>query len=300
MEVTVVEVGPRDGLQNEERVLSPAARARLIERLAAAGLPRIEAVSFVHPGRVPTMAGAEGVADSLSPTALGRSWGLVLNERGYERLASTSLRGVRLAVACTESFSRRNTGLSIEKAVSAAELVIRRAHTDGRTVGVTLAVSLGCPFEGVVSRAVVLSLAERFLAAGADELVFADTVGMGVPSDVTRLVGAVVDAGVPIGVHLHDTRNTAIAGALAAVHAGATVLDASVGGLGGCPFAPGATGNVATEDLVYVLHREGVATGVDLDALLSIAHELPGLVGHEIPGAVQKAGPGLPAPSAAP
>lgn len=293
MTVSIVEVGPRDGLQIEPRILPPAARAELIGRVAAAGLRRIEAASFVSPQRVPTMAGAEEVAVLVGHRPGVRFAGLVLNDRGYQRLARTSLAEVRVAVACTESFSRRNTGMSVADAASAAERIVAAAHTDGRTASVTLAVAFGCPFEGAVDPAAVTALAERMFAAGADELLFADTIGVGIPGQVRRLLDSVAACGVPVGVHLHDTRNTAMVNAFVAMQAGATVFDTSVGGLGGCPFAPGATGNVATEDLLYLFHREGIDTGIDLDALIAVARWLPEVLGHPVTGSVQKAGASL-------
>lgn len=290
MTVSIVEVAPRDGLQIEPRVLPPAVRAELIARLAAAGVNRIEAASFVNPERVPTMAGAEDVAGLIGPGADVRYAGLVLNERGYQRLARTALTEVRVAVACTESFSRRNTGMSVASAVHFAQTAVAKAHADGRTASVTLAVAFGCPFEGAVPGSEVIRLAEQMLAAGVDELLFADTIGVGMPGQVRLLLDSVAGCGVPVGVHLHDTRNTAIVNAYVAMQAGATVFDASVGGVGGCPFAPGATGNVATEDLVYMLHREGIDTGIDLEALIAVARWLPGILGHPVTGSVQKAG----------
>jgi isopropylmalate/homocitrate/citramalate synthase len=290
MTISIVDVAPRDGLQIEPRVLPPAVRAELAIRLAAAGLRRIEAASFVSPERVPTMAGAEEVASLIGPSADVRYAGLVLNERGYQRLARTSLTEVRVAVACTESFSRRNTGMSVASAARFAETAVAAAHADGRSASVTLAVAFGCPFEGAVPPGVVTALAERLIAAGADELLFADTIGVGVPGQVRALLGSVAGAGVPAGVHLHDTRGTAIVNAYVAMQAGATVFDASVGGVGGCPFAPGATGNVATEDLVYLFHREGIDTGIDLGALIDVAHWLADILGHPVTGSVQKAG----------
>jgi len=296
--VSIVDVGPRDGLQIEPRVLSAADRAELVRRLAAAGVRRIEAVSFVSPERVPTMADAEQVVALAGepPGVAGRPTtrlaGLVLNERGYQRLAATVLTETRIALACTDSFSRRNTGMDMATAAAVAESIVAAAHADGRTASVTLAVAFGCPFEGPVEQAAVRGLADRMLAAGADEILFADTIGVAVPGQVSSVIAASAGQGAAVGVHLHDTRNTAIANAVAALAVGATVFDASVGGLGGCPFAPGATGNVATEDLVHLFQREGIETGIDLAALIRIAHWLAALLGHPLTGAIQRAGPG--------
>jgi isopropylmalate/homocitrate/citramalate synthase len=290
LSVSIVEVAPRDGLQIEPRVLPPAIRAELVDRLGAAGLRRIEAASFVSAERVPTMAGAEEVAALIGRRSGVRLAGLALNDRGYQRLARTGLIEVRVAVACTESFSQANTGMSVAAAASMAERIVAAAHADRRTASVTLAVAFGCPFDGAVDATAVTALAERMLAAGADELLFADTIGVGMPGQVRQLVYPVATCGVPVGVHLHDTRNTAVVNAFAAMEAGATVFDASVGGVGGCPFAPGATGNVATEDLVYLFHREGIDTGIDLDALIAVARWLPEILGHPVTGSVQRAG----------
>ncbi|HZO98463.1 MAG TPA: hydroxymethylglutaryl-CoA lyase [Gaiellaceae bacterium] len=288
--VTICDVGPRDGLQNEATRLEPAVRAELVNRLAAAGLPRIETVSFVNPERVPQMAGAEEVVAGIEREPGVVYAGLALNERGYDRLAATGLDEVHYAFAATETFNRRNQNAAVEDSVLAAERIVERAHAGGLRATVTIGVSFGCPFEGAVDPGHVLGLAERLAGAGADEVVFADTVGVGVPRQARQLVGEGVKLGVPVGVHLHNTRNTGFANALAALEAGATVLDASVGGIGGCPFAPRATGNIGTEDLVYLLEGEGVETGVDLDALIRVAEWLEGLLGRQLPGQVYRAG----------
>ena len=290
MKVTVCDVGPRDGLQNEAETLAPEVRAELVNRLAAAGVPRIEAVSFVNPARVPQMAGAEDVVAAIEREPGVVYAGLVLNEKGYDRLLETDLDEVHYAFAATESFNLRNSNASVEESLKAAERIVARAHGDGIRATVTIGASFGCPFEGAVDSARVLEMAGRLGAAGADEVVFADTIGVGVPKQVRHLVGEGVKLGVPVGVHLHDTRNTGIANAFAAVEAGATVLDASVGGTGGCPFAPKATGNIGTEDLVYLLHGEGVETGIDLDALIEVAEWLEGVLGRQLPGHVYRAG----------
>ncbi|HKP18155.1 MAG TPA: hydroxymethylglutaryl-CoA lyase [Gaiellaceae bacterium] len=290
MTLTICDVGPRDGLQNDVKHLEPAVRADLVNRLAAAGVPRIEAVSFVNPARVPQMAGAEEVVAGIDRRDGVVYAGLVLNERGYERLAETDLDEVHFAFAATESFNRRNQNASPEESVDAALAIIGRAHTDDIRATVTIGVAFGCPFEGAVDPDRVLELAARLAGAGADEIVFADTVGVGVPRQVRELVSRGTALGVPVGVHLHNTRNTGFANALAALDAGATVIDASVGGIGGCPFAPRATGNICSEDLVYLLHGEGVDTGIDLDGLVSVAEWLEGELEHELPGQVYRAG----------
>jgi isopropylmalate/homocitrate/citramalate synthase len=288
--ITICDVAPRDGLQNEDTHLDPETRAELVNRLAAAGVPRIEAVSFVNPARVPQMAGAEEVVAGIDRQDGVVYAGLVLNERGYDRLAATALDEVHIAFAATETFNRRNQNASPEESLDAAAAIVARAHADGLRATVTIGVSFGCPFEGAVDPARVLGFAERLAAAGADEIVFADTVGVAVPRQVRELVSGAAGLGPPIGVHLHNTRNTGFANAYAALDAGATVLDASVGGIGGCPFAPRATGNICTEDLVYMLNGEGVETGIDLDALIDIAAWLEGLLGRQLPGQVYRAG----------
>jgi hydroxymethylglutaryl-CoA lyase/(R)-citramalyl-CoA lyase len=288
--ISICDVGPRDGLQNEPQVLEPALRAEIVDRLAAAGLRRIEAVSFVNPARVPAMGGAEEVIERVDRHGGATLAGLVLNERGYERLAVCGLDEVHFAYAATESFNRRNQNASPRESAEVGARVVARAHADGRRATITIGVAFGCPFEGAVDPAAVLALAELAVEAGADEVVFADTVGVGVPRQVRTLVGGGLELGTVVGVHLHNTRNTGYANALVALEAGATVLDATVGGIGGCPFAPRATGNIATEDLVYLLHGQGVETGIDLNALLDASEWLEGVLGRPLPGLVHRAG----------
>jgi hydroxymethylglutaryl-CoA lyase/(R)-citramalyl-CoA lyase len=288
--VTVFEVGPRDGLQNEPEVLDIEVRAELVDRLVQAGLPAIEAASFVDPRRVAQMAGAEEVVAAIERVDGVVLAGLALNERGYERLAATGLDEVRFAFGATESFNRRNQNASVEESLDAGARIVARAKQDGIVATVTISVAFGCPFEGRVDESRVLDLAERVAASGPDTIVLADTIGVGVPRHVRSLVTGTAELGIPVGGHFHDTRSTGYANALAALEAGATVLDASVGGLGGCPFAPRATGNVATEDLVYLLHGEGVETGIDLDALISVAAWLEELLGRTLEGQVYRAG----------
>jgi hydroxymethylglutaryl-CoA lyase/(R)-citramalyl-CoA lyase len=290
MEVTICDVAPRDGLQNDPKTLEPAVRAELVDRLAAAGVPRIECVSFVNPARVPQMAGAEEVVAAVEPREGVVYAGLVLNEKGYERLRETALTEAHFAFASTETFNQRNQGATVEESLGAAQRIVARAHADGIRATVTIGASFGCPFEGRVEPARILGIAEQLVDAGADEIVFADTIGVAVPSMVRQLVAAGALLGAPVGVHLHNTRNTGIANALAAVEAGAALIDASVGGIGGCPFAPRATGNICTEDLVYLLQGEGIDTGIDLDALVEVASWLEGILGRELEGMVYRAG----------
>jgi len=279
--VIVCDVGARDGLQNEPETLAPARRAELVNRLAATGLPRIEAVSFVRDERVPRMAGAEEVVAGIERRDGTEYAGLVLNLTGYERLRATPLDRVNCTLAATESFNRRNGNMSLDEALAQAQAILGVGELPST---VTVSVAFGCPFEGPVDPGRVAELCEQL---DADEIVLADTIGVATP----RQVGSLVERTGAAGVHLHNTRNTGYANAVAALEAGATVLDASVGGLGGCPYAPRATGNIATEDLVYLLEGEGIETGVDLDALVSVSEWLEGVLGRQLEGQVYRAGP---------
>jgi len=282
MEVLLCDVGPRDGLQNEPDVLPPETRAALVDRLAAAGLRRIEAVSFVRADRVPQMAGAEDVIERVHRREGVELSGLVLNERGWERFTAAGLDRVNVTFAATETFNQRNGNATLSEAVERVEAILGAA---GATpAAVTISCSFGCPFEGRVDPGVVAELASRF--AGRAEVVLADTIGVATPSAVRALVERARAA----GFHGHNTRNTGYANCLAALEAGAHVLDASVGGLGGCPFSPRATGNVATEDLVYLLEGEGIETGIDLDALVGVSRWLEEVLGRTLEGYVYRAG----------
>ena len=280
--ITLCDVGPRDGLQNEAEALEPATRAELVNRLAAAGLPRVEAVSFVRDDRVPQMAGAEEVVAGIDPLSRrGTEYsGLVLNERGYERFAATGLDRLNATLGATEEFNRHNGNASLDEAVARVERILAAAQVPAT---VTISVAFGCPFEGRVDPGRVAELAGRFDGA---EVVLADTIGVAAPREVRSLFERTSAA----GFHGHNTRNTGYANALAALEAGATVLDASVGGLGGCPYAPRASGNVATEDLAYLLEHQGIETGVDLDALIGISTWLEGIFGRKLEGQLYRAG----------
>jgi isopropylmalate/homocitrate/citramalate synthase len=280
--VLLCDVGPRDGLQNEPEVLPTETRAELVERLAAAGVPRVEAVSFVRNDRVPQMAGAEEVVAGVRKRDGVELSGLVLNERGWERFAAAGLDRVNVTFAATEAFNLRNGNATLVEAVDRADAML--AATGEMPATVTISCSFGCPFEGSVDPGVVAELAARF--AGRAEVVLADTIGVATPSAVRSLV----ERSRADGFHGHNTRNTGYANCLSALEAGARVLDASVGGLGGCPFSPRATGNVATEDLVYLLEGEGVETGVDLDGLVSVSQWLEGVLGRTLEGYVYRAG----------
>jgi (R)-citramalyl-CoA lyase len=289
--VTLYEVGPRDGLQNEPEILDVETRAELVRRLAGTGLRAIEVASFVDPRRVPQMAAAEEVVVAVGAAPGVCRAGLALNERGYERLVATGLDEIRFAFGVTESFNRRNQGASVEESLETATRIVVRAREDGVRSTVTLSVAFGCPFEGEVDPDHVLAIASRVVDDTApDALVLADTIGVAAPGAVRALVTRAAKLGVPLGGHFHNTRNTGYANALAALEAGAVVLDASIGGLGGCPFAPNATGNIATEDLVYALERDGVETGVDLKALIAVASWVEDVLGRRLDGQLYRAG----------
>ena len=293
----VCDVGPRDGLQSDAVALEPEVRAELSRRLAATGLPRVEAASFVHPKLVPQMAGAEEVFAALGERAGARYAGLVLNERGLDRALAAGVDVVHMSYPVTDGFARANQNTTAAEGAATAARIVERSHANGLHTAVTLSCCFGCPYDGEVDPGVVLEHVRGLAAAGADEILLADTIGVGVPAQVRRLVPAALEAagGAPVGLHLHNTRNTGYANADAGVECGATHFDASVGGLGGCPFAPGATGNVATEDLVFLFERSGHDTGVDLDALIEVAAWLARLLGRDLPGLVHRAGPFRPA-----
>ncbi|WP_278069820.1 hydroxymethylglutaryl-CoA lyase [Brevundimonas sanguinis] len=297
--IQIVEVGPRDGLQNEKTVLEPAVRADFVQRLEAAGAKRIEAVSFVHPKYVPQMAGAEEVMAAL-PRLEGRSRiGLVLNGKGYDRALGTAVDEVNVALSATDGFGLKNQGLTVDQQVQMlAAIMAGRANADGAPgatpkLSATLSCIWGCPFDGEISVQQVGDLVARIAALGVEEIALADTIGVGDPWSVTKKVEAARKAApdATLRLHFHDTRNTGLANAYAGVEAGVDVLDASVGGIGGCPFAPGATGNIATEDLVYMLERAGFSTGYDLNQLIDTARWISELIDRSTKSAVVRSGP---------
>ncbi|MEQ7154981.1 hydroxymethylglutaryl-CoA lyase [Brevundimonas aurifodinae] len=296
--IQIVEVGPRDGLQNEKAVLDPAIRAELVLRLEAAGARRIEAVSFVHPRLVPQMAGAEEVMADL-PSTEGRSRiGLVLNGKGYDRALGTGVDEVNVSLSVTDGFGLKNQGLSTRDQLAMLEAIVAgRANSVGAdtpvpSLSATLSCVWGCPFDGEVSVDQVTAVVGELARLGVREIGLADTIGVGDPWGVNKKIEAARAAApdTTLRLHFHDTRNTGVANAYAAVQAGIDVLDASVGGIGGCPFAPGATGNVATEDLVYMLERAGFSTGYDLDALIDTARWIGERIGRPTPSALSRAG----------
>jgi hydroxymethylglutaryl-CoA lyase len=291
--IEIVEVGPRDGLQSETQVLPTELKVEFIRRLAAAGLVRIEVASFVNPKRVPQMADAEAVLAALGPdSAKARFIGLVLNTKGFERARAAGCTEVGMAIAATESFSQRNQGCSVDEGIASWLEIAALAHAAGIRAQITISTSFGCPFEGEVPAERVVEIAQRLAAGKPDEIAVADTIGVAVPTQVTTLVSALQSA-LPrtrLRAHFHNTRNTGLANAYAAVEAGVRSLDASCGGIGGCPFAPAATGNIPTEDLIYMLHRMGRDTGVNLPALLDTSRWLQTVLEHAVPGMVVKAG----------
>lgn len=291
--IEICEVGPRDGLQNEDRVWSVDERIELINRLSGTGVSRIEAVSFVNPKRVPQMADADAVMAGIERQPGCRYAGLALNARGIERAIESGVDEVRFAVVASETFSRRNQGASIAETIAQLGSMVPRIDDAGLKLGVTIAAAFGCPFEGEVDQDTVTGIAGKLAAMGVDEIGLADTIGSGVPSQVRELFRAVRDAAgadTPIGGHFHNTRNTGYANAVAAVETGAAFLDSSLGGIGGCPFAPRATGNIASEDLSFMLRNMGYETGVDLDKLIATANWVEQKFDREIPGQIMKAG----------
>ncbi|MEO7234625.1 MAG: hydroxymethylglutaryl-CoA lyase [Lapillicoccus sp.] len=299
--VEVVEVSPRDGLQNESRHLDTATKLELVDRVVAAGARRVEVTGFARPDVVPALADADAVAAAVAGRP-GVEWSaLVLNARGYDRARSAGIRAVNMVVLATETFSGRNQRLSVAEAVAVAHTLRERATADGVRFTVTVGAAFGCPFEGEVPLERLRSVVDRVAAFAPDELALADTIGVGTPGDVTERFGLARELApdLPLRAHFHDTRNTGIANAVAALDAGVSALDASLAGIGGCPFAPHATGNVATEDLVYCLHRMGVATGLDLDALLVDADWLPRRLGREPTSSLVRAGVFPPPPGSA-
>lgn len=295
--VTVMEVSPRDGLQNESARLTTPLKLELIDRALAAGAKRIEVASFVHPGRVPQMADAEAVCRDLPQRGDVTYTGLVLNQRGYDRLRATQrLDEVGIVVPATDTFGERNQGMDVKANLRMAKTILEDAQRRGLRAQVTIAVAFGCPFEGDVPLSRILEIASELAEAGPVEIALADTIGVGVPRQVAALFTALSErlGSLPLRAHFHDTRNTGIANAYAALEAGVATLDASIGGIGGCPFAPNATGNIATEDLVYMLDRMGVSHDLSLDSLIDSAGWLASALNKTVPSSLLRAGPFVP------
>ncbi|QXF13074.1 MULTISPECIES: hydroxymethylglutaryl-CoA lyase [Sphingopyxis] len=295
--IEMVEVGPRDGLQNEKTVVSTADKAELIRRAIAYGARRIEATSFVNPSRVPQLADAEQLVAMLPDRDDVTYIGLVLNRRGAERALATG-RIDELGAVCvtSDAFGIRNQGQSSDESLAAAIEIVELAHAAGRSAQITIATAFGCPFAGEIPMGRVIDMAKRVADAQPREVALADTIGVAVPAQVAETVARVREAvgPLPVRVHFHNTRGSGLANVWAAVAAGATIVDASLGGLGGCPFAPGAAGNVATEDVVYMLERSGIATGLALLDLVEAAAWFTGVMGRPLPAMVSKA-PAFPA-----
>ena len=290
--IELVEVGPRDGLQSEGVILPTATKIELIERLIGAGLRRIEVTSFVNPQRVPQMADAEAVLAGVARPPGVSLMGLVLNRRGFERARAAGCDAIGMAVMASETFNRRNQGVGSEQSIADWREIAAAAHAAGIRPNVTISVAFGCPFEGEVDPDRVIDIALRCADAEPVEIALADTIGVAVPSQVSELFGRLRAhlPGMPLRAHFHNTRNTGIANAYAALVAGVGVLDASVGGVGGCPFAPAATGNIPTEDLLYMLNRMGIETGVAIDAVIDTARWLEVQLAKPVPGMLMKAG----------
>jgi hydroxymethylglutaryl-CoA lyase len=290
--IEIVEVGPRDGLQGEPGILPTATKVEFIGRAIAAGLRRIEVASFVNPKKVPQMADAEEVLRALPRRDDVCYVGLVLNRRGFERASAAGCDEIGMVVAASDTFNRRNQGVSTDESIAAWLDIAAAARQAGIRAQVTLSAAFGCPFEGEVPVERVVAIARRVAEAHPLEIALADTIGAGVPTQVSEVVARVREAvpGVRLRCHFHNTRNTGLANAYAAVQSGITVLDASLGGVGGCPFAPAATGNIPTEDLVYMLQRCGCETGVSLDAAIAASQWLQQQLGRPVPGMLVKAG----------
>ena len=292
--IQIVEVGARDGLQNEKVVLEAADKLDLIRRLDACGARRQEVVSFVNPKRVPQMAFAEEMMADLAGTDGYSRIGLVLNERGWDRCVASACDEANVVVCASDGFGIRNQGASVADQVASMQAIAaRRGQDGGPPITVTVSVAFGCPFDGEISQDQVVAIVKEAAAAGVAEIALADTIGVADPWVVRKRVEAVqaVIGAIPLRMHFHDTRNTGIANAYASVEAGVTILDASVGGLGGCPFAPAATGNIGTEDLVYMLERAGFETGYDLGKLIETARWVGEKIGKAPASSLTRAGP---------
>jgi hydroxymethylglutaryl-CoA lyase len=290
--VEIVEVGPRDGLQNESVAVSTEDKVRMVRRAVQAGINRVEVTSFVNPNRVPQMADADQVCAHLRQVSGLRSVALVLNERGLDRALQAGVQEVNAVVVATDTFGRANQGQSTAEGVEVSARIVERARVHGLRASVTVAAAFGCPFEGEVAPERLRDVLAQVVAVAPDELALADTIGVAVPADVSRRVEMARELapGTPLRCHFHNTRNTGLANAIVAVQAGVSALDASTGGIGGCPFAPAATGNIPTEDLLYLLHRSGIETGVDLEQVIENARWTGELLHTQVPGLLSRAG----------
>ncbi len=297
--VEIVEVGPRDGIQSQPTLLSTEQKLTFVERLIGAGLRRIEVASFVNPKRVPQMADVDELLARLPRPAGVRYLGLVLNERGYERALAAQIHEVNCVVVATDTFNQRNQRVTTQESLEAVGRIAQKAASDGITCGVTVGAAFGCPFEGEVPPQRVVDLVKALEAFGVQEIALADTIGVAAPSDVSRLLGMLERSGsAPPRCHFHNTRNTGLANAYAAIEAGVRALDASCGGVGGCPFAPAATGNIGTEDVLYMIDRMGFDAGIDIQAVMDTTRWLGDILETPMPAMVTRAGV-FPAPPAA-
>ena len=298
--ITIVEVGPRDGLQSEPEILSTDAKVQFIEKAIDAGIRRLEVASFVHPKRVPQMADAEALIEKLPQRDDVSYIGLIMNQRGLDRALTTSIQEIGMVVVASDTYNRKNQGCSTGESVAAWRAISAQAKAAGLRANVMISSAFGCPYEGEVAVDHVVELAQQVIEAEPAELGIADSIGVGVPDQVTELLGRVreVIGDTPLRCHFHNTRNTGLANAQAAVAAGVTYLDASIGGIGGCPFAPAATGNIPTDDLLYMLDRSGVETGVSLDRIIAVSQWLEAELGRGVPALLPKAG-GFPSGQAA-
>jgi hydroxymethylglutaryl-CoA lyase len=289
----ICEVSPRDGLQNEKTLLTTGEKIELVTRSIEAGIRRIEVTSFVHPLKVPQMADAEAVMAGVPRVPGVKYAGLVMNARGLDRALAAGVDEVDIVVVATDTFAQKNQGVTSSESIRVATELVAAARAANVASTITVGAAFGCPFEGEVSIERLTQIISEVVAAGPDEISLADTIGVAVPADVTERVAVLsrlAPASTPLRLHLHDTRHTGVANAVAAVAAGITVLDSSIGGAGGCPFAPQATGNVATEDLIYLFNRMRISTGVDLDLIIQAAIWLEERLGKRLPGALARAG----------
>lgn len=290
--VSIVEVGPRDGLQSEPEILATGSKVDFISRAIGAGIKRLEVASFVHPKKVPQMADAEALLASLPFPEDVSYIGLIMNERGLDRALATPVHEVGMVVVATDTYNRRNQGVPTEESIRSWLKMAARAKDNGKIANVTISSAFGCPFEGEVAPARIVEIAKRVMEAEPAELGVADSIGVAVPNQVTDLLGLLQREVGPVRLrcHLHNTRNTGLANAQAAIEAGVDSLDASIGGIGGCPFAPAATGNIPTDDLLYMLSRSGIDTGVSLQKIIATSVWLESQLGRSVPAMLPKAG----------
>ena len=299
-QITIVEVGPRDGLQSEPEILPTDSKVVFIERAIAAGIRRLEVASFVHPKLVPQMADAEALIEKLPQRDDVSYIGLIMNERGLDRALTTRIHEIGMVVVASDTYNHKNQGVGTDESIAAWRTIGKRARENGLRANVMISSAFGCPYEGEVKVERVVELAKQLVDTGPAELGIADSIGVAVPDQVAELLGRVkeVIGDLPLRCHFHNTRNTGLANAQAAVDTGVTYLDASIGGIGGCPFAPAATGNIPTDDLLYMLDRSGIKTGISLEKIIDVSRWLEKELGRGVPAMLPKAG-GFPTGQAA-